>query len=579
MIIGFIFVISSVCLVATANDLVDPTVTIVFFVRNKAHVLPHFLALIENLDYPKDRISIYVRTDHNEDSSAKIIRTWTDKLVEEGLYHSVNATIETSELRFPDEENAVHVSDMRIDHMIDIKEEALNVARRQWSDFIWFVDCDAMITYNQTLKHMVQLGHTVSAPMLKAVGLYSNFWADMTETYYYKRNDEYVSILNRKEKSCHSVKNIYSAILIDLRRRESRHLSFKPWLQMIDYDGPTDDLITFPLSAQKNNVPLYICNDFKYGFITNPLEDEQDLKYDRTTNLLNLKLEVLVENDPLPYLPEFEDFTATVLPRKTSLGVDKIYLINLERRPDRKRRMDLCFDLLGIEAEWVKAVDGKQMTPEFVEKHGIKMLPTFQEPYNKRALKYGEIGCFMSHYNIWLDIIKNGYKEAIIFEDDIRFEPLFNDKLQLVRQELKDLSLDWDLLYLGRKILFNSHEDFVKNSKFIVEPDYTYWTLSYMITLEGAKKLVDEEPLSKMVPVDEYLPIMYGRHWNSSWSYHYKNRIKAFSAEPRLVHPTHYTGEEGYISDTEWTPIVETFKKELQKLDIINFSSAEKSEL
>lgn len=30
-----------------------------------------------------------------------------------------------------------------------------------------------------------------------------------------------------------------------------------------------------------------------------------------------------------------------------------------------------------------------------------------------------------------------------------------------------------------------------------------------------------------------------------------KRDLKAFSAMPLLVHPTHYTGEVGYVSDTE----------------------------
>ena len=37
---------------------------------------------------------------------------------------------------------------------------------------------------------------------------------------------------------------------------------------------------------------------------------------------------------------------------------------------------------------------------------------------------------------------------------------------------------------------------------------------------------------------------------------HFERRnLKAFSAEPLLVYPTHYTGEPGYISDTETSTI------------------------
>lgn len=37
----------------------------------------------------------------------------------------------------------------------------------------------------------------------------------------------------------------------------------------------------------------------------------------------------------------------------------QIYLINLERRPDRREKMEYCFRELGIKAKLVPAVDGK----------------------------------------------------------------------------------------------------------------------------------------------------------------------------------------------------------------------------
>ena len=73
-----------------------------------------------------------------------------------------------------------------------------------------------------------------------------------------------------------------------------------------------------------------------------------------------------------------------------------------------------------------------------------------------------------------------------------------------------------------------------------------------MLTGRAAKILVDEKPLTKMVPVDEYLPIMYGAHKEWKYNKHFKNRnLKAFSASPLLIYPTHYTGQENYFTDTE----------------------------
>lgn len=36
--------------------------------------------------------------------------------------------------------------------------------------------------------------------------------------------------------------------------------------------------------------------------------------------------------------------------------------------------------------------------------------------------------------------------------------------------------------------------------------------------------------------------------------------LNAYSVAPLYVFPTHYTGEEGYISDTEESPIIEEYR-------------------
>lgn len=60
------------------------------------------------------------------------------------------------------------------------------------------------------------------------------------------------------------------------------------------------------------------------------------------------------------------------------------------------------------------------------------------------------------------------------------------------------------------------------------------------------------EPLSKMLPIDEFLPIMFDQHLNGTWKSHFAERnLVAWSASPLLIFPTHYTGDTGYISDTE----------------------------
>lgn len=57
-----------------------------------------------------------------------------------------------------------------------------------------------------------------------------------------------------------------------------------------------------------------------------------------------------------------------------------------------------------------------------------------------------------------------------------------------------------------------SEESFVEGMENLVYPDYTYWTIGYILTLRGATKLLNASPLLNLIPVDEFLPIMFDKH-------------------------------------------------------------------
>ena len=78
------------------------------------------------------------------------------------------------------------------------------------------------------------------------------------------------------------------------------------------------------------------------------------------------------------------------------------------------------------------------------------------------------------------------------------------------RKTESDLS---SLRYLGRKLVNEQARDTViPGVEHLVKPGYSWWTLGYVITLEGAKKLLAPDPLKRFVPVDEYIPIMFDGH-------------------------------------------------------------------
>jgi collagen beta-1,O-galactosyltransferase len=153
-------------------------------------------------------------------------------------------------------------------------------------------------------------------------------------------------------------------------------------------------------------------------------------------------------------------------------------------------------------------------------------------------------------------MIKNNYTHgAIILEDDVRFDAFFKTRLEKV---LANQSFDWDIIYLGRKIMRSDQENYENTIEtFLIEPDYSHWTVGYVLSLRGARMLVEEKPLQKILPVDEYLPIMYDRHPIETWKSHFNQRkLKAYAFQPAILTPTHYFGEPNYISDTENTTIL-----------------------
>ncbi|XP_032094684.1 procollagen galactosyltransferase 2-like, partial [Thamnophis elegans] len=69
------------------SALQKPTVFLAILARNAARSLPHFLGCLERLRYPKNRIAVWVATDHNIDNTTAMLREWLKNV--QKLYHYV----------------------------------------------------------------------------------------------------------------------------------------------------------------------------------------------------------------------------------------------------------------------------------------------------------------------------------------------------------------------------------------------------------------------------------------------------------------------------------------------------------
>ncbi|XP_030286984.1 LOW QUALITY PROTEIN: procollagen galactosyltransferase 1-like [Sparus aurata] len=526
------------------SPLLAPRVVIALVCRNSAHSLPLFLGTVERLDYPKDRIALWVATDHNIDNTSAILRDWLIKVQND--YHYVEWRPDDESSAFADEVGPKHWNNLRYEHVMKLRQAALDTAREIWADYLLMADCDNLLTNPDVLKKLMSENKTIVAPMLESRAAYSNFWCGMTSQGYYKRTPAYMPIRKRERLGCFAVPMVHSTYLVDLQKEASRQLAFYP--PHPEYSWALDDVIVFAYSARMADVQMYLCNKETYGYFPVPMPSHANLQ-DEAESFLHTQLEVMVRNPPL----EPSSFLSPPPKQPNKMGFDEVFMINLVRRADRRERMLRALYEQELSCKVVAAVDGKALNKTDIESMEIKMLPGYKDPYHGRPLTKGELGCFLSHYNIWKEILDRGLKTSLVIEDDLRFEVFFKRRLQTLLQEVTTQKLDWDLIYIGRKRMQVDHpETSVPNIHNLVEADYSYWTLGYMLSLQGAQKLLKADPMSKLLPVDEFLPVMYNKHPVSEYMDHFERRdLRAFSAEPLLVYPTHYTGDPGYISDTE----------------------------
>ncbi|XP_048338482.1 procollagen galactosyltransferase 2 isoform X1 [Sphaerodactylus townsendi] len=530
------------------SALQKPTVFLAILARNSARSLPHFLGCVERLRYPKDRLAIWVATDHNVDNTVGILREWLKNV--QKMYHYVEWRPMDEPQSYPDEIGPKHWSNSRFTHVMKLRQAALRTAREKWSDYIMFIDADNFLTNPEVLNLLIAENKTVVAPMLESRTLYSNFWCGMTPQGYYKRTPDYILIREWKRVGCFAVPMVHSTFLIDLRKEASDQLMFYPPHK--HYTWTFDDIIVFAFSSRQAGIQMYICNREHYGYLPVPLKPHQMLE-DDTDNIVHVLIEAMIDR------PTIEPSEYVTVPPKhpDKMGFDEIFMINLKRRKDRRDRMLQTLYEQEIAVKLVEAVDGKALNTSQLKALNIDMLPGYRDPYSSRVLTRGEIGCFLSHFYIWKEVVDKEMEKTLVIEDDVRFEHQFKKKLTKLMDEIEKAQLDWELIYIGRKRMqVERPEKAVPRVMNLVEADYSYWTLGYVISLQGAQKLIDAQPFGKMLPVDEFLPVMYNKHPVAKYMEYYEPRnLKAFSAEPLLIYPTHYTGQPGYLSDTETSTI------------------------
>ncbi|MEK3716552.1 MULTISPECIES: glycosyltransferase family 2 protein [unclassified Paenibacillus] len=242
-------------------------VTIAILAKDKAHVLPLYLKLIEKQTYPASRINLYIRTNNNNDRTKEILEEWVERVGER--YHEVyfNASdVEESVQDFtPHEWN-----DLRLRVIAKIRQESIEWAKAR--DSHYFVpDCDNFII-SDTLESLLSTHLPVVGPLLKLaetpLSYYSNFH-DKTDDYgYYGSSPFYLEYLFQHIKGLIEVDVIHCTYL--MRREILEHVQYE------DGSGRHEYVIVSH-GLRKAGVPQYLDNRKVYGSLTFCDTEEQIL--------------------------------------------------------------------------------------------------------------------------------------------------------------------------------------------------------------------------------------------------------------------------------------------------------------
>jgi GR25 family glycosyltransferase involved in LPS biosynthesis len=157
---------------------------------------------------------------------------------------------------------------------------------------------------------------------------------------------------------------------------------------------------------------------------------------------------------------------------------DKIYCINLNKRPDRWSLSSTEFSKNNLIVQRFAAVDGDTIT-------------------ETKNLNKWERACFMSHVTLLKEMIDKGYDRILILEDDIEF---INNLQDYFLRNIKFIPEDWNMLYLGG----NHINPPTQINPAIARTSRTYTTGSYGISrrmAEGVLRKIERAGINSQIDV------------------------------------------------------------------------------
>ena len=239
-----------------------------------------------------------------------------------------------------------------------------------------------------------------------------------------------------------------------------------------------------------------------------------------------------------------------------------IYYINLEKAVNRRIYMENQFKKYNIKTYTrINGING-------TDKDSYKLNTNYSEfLHSPNILHYHQIGCILSHFLAIKAFYDSNQPIGIIFEDDVNLSPLGHLNNNFTLDCLINAApLDWEIISLQTSSCndFNNLDIFLY--KRTDELEHCWSAAGYLITRNGAKKIIDQVILNNEFTInhissgfprypvtDEYIYALVNTYYvGPSIIYPYEFNVDdVFRTNDTLVYKYIHNGYPNYTGDIQ----------------------------
>ncbi|CAG8789129.1 27760_t:CDS:1, partial [Dentiscutata erythropus] len=176
-----------------------------------------------------------------------------------------------------------------------------------------------------------------------------------------------------------------------------------------------------------------------------------------------------------------------------TLGFDHIYVVHLDHRTDRRKRLDNIASYLGLDIDYFSALS----------KDDERVL----NRYGTSELSPPQKATYLSHYFLYKLMVDKNYNNILILEDDADFELNITAIMTDIHS---DLPSSWEILFVGH--CFEATGDQVGETSSVhrlYRSIFPMCSHAYAISYSGVRKLIELlDPMIPRGPIDYSLMVV-----------------------------------------------------------------------